>query len=58
MRVCSDRPFFYYELALKMKKTFEKGNFDIVTNVFPKSIQIIQTIKLRVLNDKKQVKNR
>tara|TARA_B100000401_G_scaffold96724_1_gene62130 strand:+ start:196 stop:891 length:696 start_codon:yes stop_codon:yes gene_type:complete len=57
MRVCSDRPFFYYELALKMKKTFEKGNFDIVTNVFPKSYPrglTCEFIKLRVLNDVKK----
>tara|TARA_B100000282_G_scaffold242449_1_gene185473 strand:+ start:14085 stop:14780 length:696 start_codon:yes stop_codon:yes gene_type:complete len=37
MRVCSDRPFFYYELANKMKKKFREGQYDIVTNVFPKT---------------------
>ena len=30
MRVCSDRPFFYYELALKMKKTFQIGDMSLI----------------------------
>lgn len=52
MRVCSDRPFFYYELALKMKKIFQKGKYDIVTNVFPKSYPkglTCEFIKLKTL---------
>tara|TARA_B100001142_G_scaffold329992_1_gene395501 strand:- start:5612 stop:6307 length:696 start_codon:yes stop_codon:yes gene_type:complete len=54
MRVCSDRPFFYYELAIKMKKIFVKGKYDIVTNVFPKSYPrglACEFIKLKTMNN-------
>ena len=54
MRVCSDRPFLYYELAIKMKKTFIKGRYDIVTNVFPKSYPrglTCEFIKLKTMDN-------
>ena len=59
MRVCSDRPFFNYELALKMKKHFQKGRFDIVTNIFPKSYPkglTCEFIKLKTLINVKKNK--
>ena len=37
MRICADRPFFDSKIAKKMKKIYESNNYDIVTNVFPKS---------------------
>ena len=57
MRVCSDRPFFYYELALKMKKIFIKGKYDIVTNVFPKTYPkglACEIIKLKTMDNVKK----
>lgn len=55
MRVCSDRPFFYYELANRMKKKFEKGQFDIVTNVFPKTFPKGLTCEFIKFNTLKKV---
>ena len=37
LRICGDRPFFDYKLAKKMETYFRSNNFDIVTNVFPKT---------------------
>jgi|TARA_B110000483_G_C17992342_1_gene464023 spore coat polysaccharide biosynthesis protein SpsF len=55
MRVCSDRPFFYYELANKMKKEFQKGKYDIVTNVFPKTFPKGLTCEFIKFNTLKKV---
>ena len=37
VRVCGDRPFFDQELVAKLLDEFLKGNFDLVTTMFPRT---------------------
>tara|TARA_B100000795_G_C22753354_1_gene420395 strand:- start:297 stop:965 length:669 start_codon:yes stop_codon:yes gene_type:complete len=62
VRICADSPFIDPRLIDKSIIEFEKGRFDIVTNVYPRSFpkgQSIEVIKTEAfIKDYKKIKNK